>query len=77
MMYTYHDMKDKTKDGVLSEMARGLAKIGFYFETTLGVPFEFFCDWLDEYRPTNADRMHFYMKFRSNNPELFINTTTH
>ncbi len=71
MRYTYKDMPDKSKEGILEEARNGLATAAFWFQTTQGIPVEIFKEWLHEKCPTAADSLHFYMNFRNQHPELF------
>lgn len=71
MKYTYDNMPDKSKEGVMDELGNGLAAIAFHYETVLGVPLEIFEDMLEEKCPTNAHKLRFYMRYRNEKPEIF------
>lgn len=71
MRYAYNDMLDKSKDGVMDELGKGLADIAFHYETVLGVPLEIFESLLEEKCPTNAHKLAFYMRYKNEKPEIF------
>jgi len=71
--YTYADMPDKTKNGIYSEVKRGLALIAFHGITTLGIPKEmmqdYFSDTIDPL--SNAEKMAIYFRYRNEYPSFF------
>lgn len=69
MSYSYKDMPDKTLDGVIQELQHGLSVIAAYFITTHGIPREVLEEKFDAM--SNTDKLHFYMRFRNKNPDLF------
>lgn len=76
MPYTYKDIKDKSIEGIKKETTEGLAKIGFYFFTTYGIPLNVFRDILSERFHTMVDEVHLYFRFRNDHPELFQENDT-
>ncbi len=71
MKYKFENMSNKSKEGVLDEVSKGLADIAFYYQTTLGFPLEVFEEMLEEKCPTNSHKIAFYMKFKNEKPEIF------
>lgn len=71
MRYTYANMPNKTKEGIRTEVSRGLADIAFYALSQLGIPLELFEEMLEMNCPTNAHKLKFYMDMRNKNPQWF------
>lgn len=70
-MYTFQDVKDKTKEGIRRETEEGLGIMAFFYYSNKGVPLEYFEDRLEEMYPTNAHKILAYFDFRNEHPELF------
>lgn len=68
-MYTYSQIKDKTKQGIEKELSEGIAKACVYFYETLGFPIETFKEKIEAMN--RAEQLLWYMSFRSENPKLF------
>lgn len=71
MKYTYQDIPDKSKEGIIKEVQMGLAKIAFHFVSVLGIPREVFDEMLKEKCPDNLSKLSFYLHYRNENPNLF------
>lgn len=69
MKYTYKDMPDKTKEGILQEVDEGLLTAAVYEYTTNGIPLEMFNDRMKDW--SRADQLFYYMRFRNEHPKLF------
>ncbi len=71
-MYTYKDVKDKTKEGMDKELSEGLGIIAAYFYRTHGLPLDMFKDMAETtHLRSRSDQWAFYMSFRNTNPTVF------
>lgn len=68
--YSYHDMPDRTLSGVKKEVARGSVIAAVYFQTSFGVPVEYFNDWWVGLGSLESQLL-WYMNFRNGHSKLF------
>ena len=73
MKYTYSDMKDKTKEGILNETKKGLGFIMFHMQTTQGMPHEITAELFNEIRG-DGRKLLFYLDYRNKYPDLDWNS---
>ena len=67
--YTYKDMVDGSKGGVIKELELGLPKAVFYFVNTLGLSQDEITDRINGM--SILEQLSFYMKFRNKHPKVY------